>query len=370
MREKGEKRWGERVRKSTRKTLILLPQYDLGALWCPSKSYNSQGGVQTYFPPGPLPKTQCLAKTNTGTFSSWKKGVFGKGSFRNHSAELCLVFFCVLRWFSPANLTEISFRNCPSNAGIFWKTPSRKTPKRSCWNHTPQTLSYRYSFFSLLGSWQTEFLRLRECLQSLYLREVVPMAFSFFPLQVNRFVCLGSVCLIQQKFFWANHRSHKSLHQQKVKVSQLNHPQLMEISCKISQLEIPAELLSQMQELQQLKKGVFGKGSFRNLRAELCFVCCPCSEVIFSCKSHRNFFQKLPLQFRHFLENPLTKDPKTQLLKITYPEKCQRMNLGNDGVNAAPESALASNSQRITPKSLASTCLTRAIFTRQNSQGI
>ena len=28
--------------------------------------------------------------------------------------------FCVLRRFCPANLTEISFRNCPSNAGIFW----------------------------------------------------------------------------------------------------------------------------------------------------------------------------------------------------------------------------------------------------------
>ena len=40
-----------------------------------------------------------------------------------------------------------------------------------------------------------------------------------------------------------------------------------------------------------------------------------CSEVIFSCKSHRNFFQKLPLQRRHFLENPLAKNPKTQLLK-------------------------------------------------------
>ena len=61
-----------------------------------------------------------------------KKGVFGKGSFRSLCAELCFVFFCVLSGFSPANLTEISFRNCPSNAGIFWKTPSRKTPKRSC----------------------------------------------------------------------------------------------------------------------------------------------------------------------------------------------------------------------------------------------
>ena len=65
-----------------------------------------------------------------------KKGVFGKGSFRNLCAELCFVFFYVLRWFSPANLTEISFRNRPSNAGIFWRTPSLKTPKRSCWFHT------------------------------------------------------------------------------------------------------------------------------------------------------------------------------------------------------------------------------------------
>ena len=44
-----------------------------------------------------------------------------------------------------------------------------------------------------------------------------------------------------------------------------------------------------------------------------------CSEVIFSCKSHRNFFQKLPLQCRHFLENPLAKDPKTQLLTLPPP---------------------------------------------------
>ena len=38
------------------------------------------------------------------------------------------------------------------------------------------------------------------------------------------------------------------------------------------------------------------------------------SEVIFSCKSHSNFFQKLPFHCRHFLENPLAKNPKTQLL--------------------------------------------------------
>ena len=52
-----------------------------------------------------------------------------------------------------------------------------------------------------------------------------------------------------------------------------------------------------------------------------------CSEVIFSCKSHRNFFQKLPLQFRHFLENPLAKNPKTQLLikgGLAVPEEPPR----------------------------------------------
>ena len=52
-----------------------------------------------------------------------------------------------------------------------------------------------------------------------------------------------------------------------------------------------------------------------------------CSEVIFSCKSHRNFFQKLPLQCRHFLENPLAKNPKTQLLILgrRYPGILARM---------------------------------------------
>ena len=63
-----------------------------------------------------------------------KKGVFGKGSFRNLCEELCFVFFCVLRRFSPANLTEISFRNCPSNAGIFLKTPLAKNPKTQLLN--------------------------------------------------------------------------------------------------------------------------------------------------------------------------------------------------------------------------------------------
>ena len=61
--------------------------------------------------------------------------------------------------------------------------------------------------------------------------------------------------------------------------------------------------------------------------------------MIFSCKSHRNFFQKLPLQCRHFLENPLAKNPKslTQLVingatvpkghvhRVTYPEKPRKI---------------------------------------------
>ena len=48
-----------------------------------------------------------------------------------------------------------------------------------------------------------------------------------------------------------------------------------------------------------------------------------CSEVIFSCKSHRNFFQKLPLQCRHFLENPLAKNPKRGAEKCTFLQnKC------------------------------------------------
>ena len=46
-----------------------------------------------------------------------------------------------------------------------------------------------------------------------------------------------------------------------------------------------------------------------------------CSERIFSCKSHRNSFQKLPLQCRHFLENPLAKNPKMQLLNFHQEKK-------------------------------------------------
>ena len=78
---------------------------------------------------------------------------------------------------------------------------------------------------------------------------------------------------------------------------------------------IPQPAANSLGEIQQLKKGVFGKGSFRNLCAELWFCVFLCSERIFVCKSHRNFFQKLPLQCRHFLENPLAKNPKTQLLR-------------------------------------------------------
>ena len=43
---------------------------------------------------------------------------------------LFCVFLCSEVIFSCKS--HRNFRNCPSNAGIFWKTPSRKTPKRSC----------------------------------------------------------------------------------------------------------------------------------------------------------------------------------------------------------------------------------------------
>ena len=76
-----------------------------------------------------------------------------------------------------------------------------------------------------------------------------------------------------------------------------------------------------------------------------------CSEVIFSCKSHRNFFQKLPLQIfsckshrnifqklplqcRHFLENPLAKNPKTQLLSWkSKTSSCNRIHAGSVQAN-------------------------------------
>ena len=61
------------------------------------------------------------------------------------------------------------------------------------------------------------------------------------------------------------------------------------------------------------KRGLWeGVGQEPLRRALFCVFLC--SEVIFSCKSHRNFFQKLPLQCRHFLENPLAKNRKMQLL--------------------------------------------------------
>ena len=65
---------------------------------------------------------------------------------------------------------------------------------------------------------------------------------------------------------------------------------------------------------QQLKKGGLWEGVVQEPLRRALFCVCLCSEVIFSCKSHRNFFQKLPRQCRHFLENPLAKNPKTQLL--------------------------------------------------------
>ena len=59
------------------------------------------------------------------------------------------------------------------------------------------------------------------------------------------------------------------------------------------------------------KRGSLGRGRQEPLRRAL-FCVFLCSEVIFSCKSHRNFFQKLPLQCRHFLENPLARNEKPQ----------------------------------------------------------
>ena len=82
------------------------------------------------------------------------------------------------------------------------------------------------------------------------------------------------------------------------------------------------------------KRGLWGRGSLRNLCAELCFVCFLCSEVIFACKSHRNFFQKLPLQCRHFLENPLAKNPKTQLRLWCAKQMVEALN--EDGPDFTP----------------------------------
>ena len=62
-------------------------------------------------------------------FSAAEKRGLWEGVVQEPLRRALFCVFCVLRWFSPANLTEISFRNCPSNAGIFWKTPSRKPPK-------------------------------------------------------------------------------------------------------------------------------------------------------------------------------------------------------------------------------------------------
>ena len=74
---------------------------------------------------------------------------------------------------------------------------------------------------------------------------------------------------------------------------------------------------------QQLKKGGLWEGVVQEPLRRALFCVFLCSEVIFCCKSHRNFFQKLPLQCRHFLENPLAKNPKTQLL-ILFSELISR----------------------------------------------
>ena len=68
--------------------------------------------------------------------------------------------------------------------------------------------------------------------------------------------------------------------------------------------------------LQQLKKRGLWEGVVQEPLHRALFSVFLCSEVIFSCKSHRNIFQKAPLQCRHFLENPLAKNPKTQLLSF------------------------------------------------------
>ena len=66
------------------------------------------------------------------------------------------------------------------------------------------------------------------------------------------------------------------------------------------------------------KKVSLGRGRSGTSAQSFVFCVFLCSEVIFSCKSHRSFFQKLPLQCRHLLENPLAKNPKTHLLNISH----------------------------------------------------
>ena len=76
-----------------------------------------------------------------------------------------------------------------------------------------------------------------------------------------------------------------------------------------------ALLLLRIDFLSSWKKGSLGRG--RSGTSAQNFVLC-----VFLCVLRwfspanlpGNFFQKLPLQCRHFLENPLAKNPKTQLL--------------------------------------------------------
>ena len=62
-----------------------------------------------------------------------KKGSLGRGRSGTSAQSFVLCFSVFwgdfLLQISQKFLSEIA----PSNAGIFWKTPSRKTPKRSCW---------------------------------------------------------------------------------------------------------------------------------------------------------------------------------------------------------------------------------------------
>ena len=91
----------------------------------------AEGGGSKYFFSGPkFPQSN---PEGPRIDQQLKKGSLGRGRSGTSAQSFVLcVFLCVLSGFSPANLTEISFRNCPSNAGIFWKTLSRKTPTRSC----------------------------------------------------------------------------------------------------------------------------------------------------------------------------------------------------------------------------------------------
>ena len=75
--------------------------------------------------------------------------------------------------------------------------------------------------------------------------------------------------------------------------------------------EIWSTICCYWKKVSKAEKGGLWEGVVQEPLRRALFCVFLCSEVIFSSKSHRNFFQKLPLQCRHFLENPLAKK-KTQ----------------------------------------------------------